>query len=308
MIDFKGRFAEFENANYFSRVDNSHILELYIGLDDKKRKSIELRAEFKYRAIKGTSSIEVNQYKKDKYNIIRFSLCDDEISGLFYTFCDDLIEQTRFIKEKTEGYHSIISRFYQWKKMFITSKNNFLTEPEIMGLIGEILFLRNDLAQRIGLTNALKSWSGQELTHKDFSWENQWFESKTISRGNQLIKISSLEQLESDYDGELVVHVLEKMSLAYNGITLNKLVLETASIFDNLDDKDTFLSKVALQGYEYNDHYDEYVYELSNFIRYTVNQNFPKLIRKELPIAIRKASYEIALTDIRNFEILSTEV
>ena len=53
--------------------------------------------------------------------------------------------------------------------MFVSSKNNFLTEPEIMGLIGEILFLRGNLAERIGLSNALLSWSGQELTHKDFS-------------------------------------------------------------------------------------------------------------------------------------------
>lgn len=38
------RFAAFLRPGYFSRVDNQHPLELYIGLDEKGRKAIELRA------------------------------------------------------------------------------------------------------------------------------------------------------------------------------------------------------------------------------------------------------------------------
>ena len=65
-------------------------MELHIGLDDKGRKAIELRASFTPRKVTGTSAIEVNQYKRADYNTIRFSLCDDDISGLFYKFCDEL--------------------------------------------------------------------------------------------------------------------------------------------------------------------------------------------------------------------------
>lgn len=303
MIDIKELFSKFENANYFSRVDNVHPLELHIGLDEKGRKAIELRSQYTPRKVTGTSAIEVNQYKKTEYNTIRFSLCDEEISGLFYKFCDDLIEQTRLVKEKSEGYTAIISRFFQWKKMFVSSKNYFLTEPEIMGLIGEILVMRGYLAKRIGLMNALESWSGQELTHKDFSFEDTWLESKAISRGAPSVKISSLEQLDSDVDGELVVHSLEKMSTAYNGITLNRLILETRNMFQPGEEQDAFMAKVALQGYEYNNYYDDFVYEISNFKRFTVNDVFPKLTPRDLPTAIRKASYEISLVELGAFEI-----
>jgi hypothetical protein len=303
MIDIRQKFSEFNRPEYFSRIDSVHILELHLGLDEKGRKAIELRYPFTPRKVTGTSAIEVNQYKKAKYNTIRFSLIDEEISGLFYKYCEDLIEQTKDLKEESAGYQAIVNRFFQWKKMFVSSKNNFLTEPEIMGLIGEILFLRGNLAERIGLSNALLSWSGQELTHKDFSYENMWFEAKAISRGAQSVRISSLEQLESDNDGELVVHSLEKMSTAYNGITLNKLVLETRNMFSSNEDKDNFMSKVALQGYEYNNYYDDFVYEISNFKRYSVNGHFPKLTSKSLPVAIRKAMYEISLVEIASFEI-----
>ncbi len=303
MIDIKDFFSQFSNANYFSRVDNVHPLELHIGLDEKGRKAIELRSTFSPRKVTGTSAIEVNQYKKPEYNTIRFSLVDDEVSGLFYKFCEDLIEQTRDVKEKTEGYSAIIIRFYQWKKMFVSSKNNFLTEPEIMGLIGELLYLKGTLAKRIGLSEALRSWSGQELTHKDFSFGDTWVEAKAISRGTQYVKISSLEQLDSDNVGELAVHSLEKMSTAYNGITLNKLVLDTRKLFLLEEEQDDFMSKVALQGYEYNNYYDDFVYEISNIKRYTVNADFPKLTVSDVPAAIRKASYEISLPDIADFEI-----
>ena len=173
-----------------------------------------------------------------------------------------------------------------------------------MGLIGEILYLKGTLAERIGLYNALKSWSGQELTHKDFSFDDTWVEVKTVRSGGQTVKISSLEQLDSEYDGELAVFSLEKMSMAYNGITLNKLVIQTRDMFTTSDERDQFMSRVALQGYEYHDLYDEYVYEISGYKRYQVTEVFPRLTTKDVAPSIKKASYEISLTDLVSFEVV----
>ncbi len=297
------QFDGFKRPGFFSRVDATHILELHIGLDEKGRKAIELRAAFTPVKVTGTSAIDVNQYRKDEYNTIRFSLKDDEMSGLFYKFCDDIIEQTRELKDLRDGYRAVTARFFQWKKMFVLSRNTFLTEPEIMGLIGEILFLKNILSKEIGLSEALKSWSGQELTHKDFSCDNRWYEVKTINRGNPNVRISSLEQLDSEKDGELIVFSMEKMSAAYNGVTLNKLILETRQMFLSREESDDFLAKVALQGYEYNNYYDDFVFEISNVMRYAVGKEFPKLTSANVPEAIAKASYDISLSEIQSFII-----
>ena len=295
------QFYGFKRPGFFSRVDATHILELHIGLDEKGRKAIELRADFTPVKVTGTSAIDVNQYRKDEYNTIRFSLKDDEMSGLFYKFCDDIIEQTRELKDLRDGYRAVTARFFQWKKMFVLSRNTFLTEPEIMGLIGEILFLKNILSKEIGLSEALKSWSGQELTHKDFSCDNRWYEVKAINRGNPNVHISSLEQLDSEKEGELIVFSMEKMSAAYNGITLNKLILETRQMFLSREESDDFLAKVALQGYEYNNYYDDFVFEISNVMRYAVGEGFPKLTSTSVPKAIAKASYDISLSEIQSF-------
>ena len=302
-MDIKEKFAAFNRPEYFSRIDNTHILDLHIGLDESGRKAIELRSFFRPVKVTGTSAIDVSQYTKPEYNTIRFSLKDDEMSGLFYKFCEDIIEQTKDLHDEKDGYKTITDRFFQWKKMFVLSKNTFLTEPEIMGLIGEILFLRGDLAAKIGLSEALKSWSGQELTHKDFSCNEIWYEVKTISRGHQTVHISSLEQLDGENEGELIVISLEKMSPAYKGISLNKLVLETRQLFASGDEADSFLAKTALQGYEYNNYYDEFVFEISNITHYRVDRTFPKLTHANVPSAISKADYDIALSDILSYKI-----
>lgn len=302
-MTLKERFDTFTTPDFYSRVDSEHILELYIGLDEKGRRSIELRSAFNPRKVRGTSAIEVNQYENQKYKTIRFSLTDEEISGLFYTFCEDLIEQTRNLPDKTGGYNAIVVRFHQWKKMFISSKKDFLNEPQIMGLIGELLFLKDQLSKRIGFSEALKSWSGQELTHKDFSYGDTWTEVKTIRRSSQSVRISSLEQLDSEYDGELAVYALEKMSPEYKGITLNKLIVEMRNLFPDNDDRDLFMSKVALQGYEYHNYYDDFVYEQIYNKNFRVNSDFPRLTPDKVPEAVTKSIYDIDLNSIAEFEI-----
>lgn len=52
MIDLKKRFNNFTLPNFYSRVSTDHVLELYIGLDEKGRKSIELRSSFTPRRVK----------------------------------------------------------------------------------------------------------------------------------------------------------------------------------------------------------------------------------------------------------------
>ena len=303
MHDIQERFSNLDKPSYYVKADINHVLDWYIGLDEQGFKSIKLRAKFTVKSVKGTSSIIVKQYKHDDYNTLVFSLADDEISGLFYKFCDDLIELSRKIEEPILGYQIVTNRYIQWKKMFLNAKSEFLSEIEIMGLIGEILFLRDSLFEEYGQHQALASWSGQELTHKDFSNQDTWYEVKAISRGKQSVKISSIEQLESDKIGKLIVYTLEKMSSVYNGIRLNKLIYDVYESLSNEEDKGDFISKVSLQGFSYNDYYDNYVYELCDCTQFLVELDFPRITRDKISSAIVKAQYELSLLEINNYKI-----
>jgi len=303
-MDIKDKFSKFTTPNYYSRVDSQHILELHIGLDEKGRKAIKLRSVFTPRTIKGTSAIEVKQFKNDKYMTIIFSLCDEEISGLFNKFCDDLIESTRSLKDPASGYHAIINRFFLWKKMFVESKKKLLTEPEIMGLIGELCFLKDNLFEIYGQSKALSGWSGPELTHKDFSYNNIWYEVKAVQKKSLSIHISSIEQLDSEIDGVLAIVPMEKMSPAFNGCCLNRLAKDIMQSFNNEFDRELFMSKLAFHGFVFHDYYDEFVYAIDSCKLFSVSMEFPRLKKEDLNKAIIKANYDISIKDIMQFEIL----
>ena len=86
-------------------------------------------------------------------------------------------------------------------------------------------------------------------------------------------------------------------------MNLNKLILETRNLFASEEDRNDFMAKVALQGYVYNDYYDDFVYEIRSCNRYCVAVGFPRLTHELLPEEICKASYEILLQKIEPYKL-----
>lgn len=300
MEKIKERFLDIEGKNVFSRINPSHIIDLYVGHDEQGRYAIKYRGNFKPESgIKSVAGIAVNQFKNEDFNTLQFSLMYNDNKELFFTFCEDIIVTTRSIADNRNAYKTILDRYYSWKKMFSTPKK-LLSESEIMGLIGELLFLRDYLFEKYGKGEALRSWSGQELTHKDFSYNDIWYEVKAIHSGRDSVKISSLEQLQSINNGELIVFSLEKMSVSSDGIKINRLALEILNSLELDAQKDFFLSAVMNQGFTFDEIYDEFVYEFVSMSRYLVNSDFPMLTRNDVNEAIIKAQYDLSLAILNN--------
>ena len=299
----KEKFINTPNPGLFSRIDSSHPLDLYAGIDDNGRYALKLRGAFRpYAKVKQVSHIEVAQFTNDGFNTLMFSLLEPALLDLFVVFCDDIISNTINIAAGSDGYKVIIDRFYLWRKMFSSHKAP-LTESEIMGLIGEISFLKDYLFEKYGKTGALEGWSGQEMTHKDFSYNDGWYEIKTINDNRCSVGISSLEQLYSKVDGELVIYKLEKMSPAYKGVSINAL---TKNVLDSLEsdaDKDIFFSRLKNSGFTFDSSYNDYVYDIISVKRYMVNSGFPKLTRENIIPAVVKINYELDIALLALFEI-----
>ncbi|MCH5179814.1 MAG: PD-(D/E)XK motif protein [Erysipelotrichales bacterium] len=281
------------NSQYF-RVSATHPLELYIGKNEKGFLTLRFNGDFTPVKVLGTAVIEIKQVKAKEYNSILFSLVSNDNTSLFYHFCEDIITQTEAY-EGQDGYTEIVNRFSQWKKMF-SGDSKILSESEVLGLIGELLFLQRHSFSIYGITKGLNGWSGPEPTHKDFSYEHEWFEIKSINTHKSSVSISSLEQLDSDIDGHLIIYTFEKMSPSFSGITLNSLVADIAKMLQYETDRDIFLSKLKQAGYSYNDIYDNYVYNFIKVNSYLVDREFPRIKASDLPKGIVKVEYEILLS------------
>lgn len=295
---------DFPSRHFIRFGDNRHI-SLYIGRDDDARYSFDFRGKYQPVKISSSDVIAVEQYKEGELLTLRFSLENNDLLEYFCTFCQDLLESVRVTNDDESAYHTLRSRYYSWRQLF-RPDNARMTESEMMGLIGELLFLRDYMIQEKGIDVALDSWMGPEKTHKDFSDQKDWFEIKTISFGKESVRISSIEQLDSDVDGTLVVYELEKMSPSYEGIKLNQLVNNIMALLTNSSQRETFMAKLQLFNFDFSTEYDAVVFVLRNRDMYKVDtESFPRLHRIMLPTAISRVQYELLLSEIEPFKLNS---
>lgn len=296
-------FREDFPSRHFIRFGDNRHLSLYIGRDDDARYSFDFRGEYKPVRISGSDVIAVEQYKEGDLLTLRFSLEDNELLEYFCTFCQDLLDSVKVINDDEAAYHTLRSRYYSWKQLFRPDSAR-LTETEIMGLIGELLFLKDHMIPERGVDVALSSWMGPEKTHKDFSDQQDWFEVKTINFGKECVRISSIEQLDSDINGTLVVYELERMSPSFEGIRLNQLVNSIIALLKNAAQRETFMAKLQLYGFDFSNENDNLVFAVRNQHMYNVDtKNFPRLHRSLLPDAITRAQYDLSLAEIEPFKI-----
>lgn len=296
------KFLEGFKESYFVRVGTKDH-NLFIGKDEKNRFCFEYRGSFIPVRLYCSSPLVISQYKGDNnIYILRFSLEQDDLISCFSAFCEDLIGSVANVSDENIVYKTLSARYQAWRKLF-KPNGETLRETEIMGLIGELTFLRNYAIPHWGIDTALTSWTGPEKTHKDFSNNKAWFEIKTINVGKETVHISSIEQLDSDTDGILYVYFLERLSPTYNGITLNSIITELYSGF-NLLQKDMLLNKLELFKYDFNQSYDSYVYAVRDECAYIVKNGFPRIIRENVPNPISKVQYDVIISEILTFKTL----
>ncbi|MBO7054309.1 MAG: PD-(D/E)XK motif protein [Bacteroidales bacterium] len=296
-------FLSIPSIGQYKRVSATHPLDLYIGKDNNGRYSFEYKGTFEpNKKVRSTDIIDVGHYRINSDTSIVLSLKDEKSLARFCSFCDDICEQTKSLpKGAKQGYVLVCNVYFAWQKMFKTQNEKF-SEEKIKGLMGELLFLRDVMIPMYGVDDSILSWSGPEKMKKDFSIGNTWYEIKTIDAGKPSVGISSIEQLESTTDGELVVFQLEKMSAQSQGITLNSLIDDIQKQILSVQIKDVFFSKLEKLGYHYNVLYDDYVYNQNKMVEYIVDASFPRMKKNVLPSAIIKASYELDLNELESYK------
>ena len=297
------RFDESSVSGFYRYYDASHPLKFFVGIDEQNRKTVVLINPSMPEKVKKTSAIDVEIVKtNDNQYRLSFHLNDNSMEGIFFKFCDDLVESTRVVSDESIGMTLVCKRYNLWKRLFYKLNKPILTESQQMGLIGELLFLRDDMLKVHSSHDAISSWSGCDKTHKDFSIGDEWYEIKSSQTNKLTIKISSLEQLDSDKPGILVIYEFEKMSEEYNGITLNTVINDVLSIIDE-EDEEFLLDKLKSAGYEVSEEYDKCCFRNVSKHYYNVNEKFPKISLKDLPSSIVELKYEILKKDLASFLI-----
>lgn len=301
-MNLEEKFKKGKASCTYQRIDPKYATDIFVGYNPDGQMSFVITEAGKVEKVVSSKLIKVQLKRHDSKYELSFDLLDEGYAQMFLVFCRDLIA-TCERAGKTQAISRSIKRWKYWKEMFGKQSSRLLSKQEGQGLIGELYTLKSYMIPRYGYQNALMAWRGPLLGHKDFEIDNTWYEIKTINNGVDKIHISSLEQLESDIDGHLIIVKVEETSeVNSRAINLNKLVSDIWEMLDDLETAEIFRSRLDNLGYRYEPDYDNYNYLICGRDMYAVTESFPILRRRDLNNAIGNVQYTILLPGITDYK------
>ena len=301
-MDIQKKFEAGRQNHTYQRIDANYVVNIFLGYNEKGNMSMIITENGVEAKVKPSKFIEVSlKRREDKKLALAFDLLDEAYNSLFLIFCKDIIT----VCEKA-GVDMAISnalmRWKYWRELFGRQSSHLLDSQEIKGLIGELIILKDRFIPKYAVAKSIESWMGPLLGHKDFEISDTWYEVKTIPENATQVTISSLEQLEADNDGHLIIVRLEDSNaVTDNTITLNTLVTSIVNLIDDPEIIDLFRGKLDNMGYCPDLEYDKYNFILKSVCQYKIIPTFPRLRRKNTDPNIANVKYSILLNGIRDF-------
>jgi hypothetical protein len=301
---------QWDSINYYSggflRIDTEHPLEWYIGYLSTNQKALLLISDADIGAVDSSKSMAVKRGRRetDSRWTLTFELLRDEQQGVFMNLCSDIIEYSRTAANSKDALDLVIKRYKQWNRLLEYQRKGLLDESARKGLIGELIFLQKQITGGMNVLAAIQGWSGPDGGDQDFVYLDGWHEVKTIGVSATIVGISSLEQLDSFDDGELIIMRVDKCAPDKSrAFSLNDIV---RTVYDLLkDDPDAvplFETKLSRYGYIDLPEYAEQQYFFSGSQTYRVDSTFPKLTRNNVPVQAVSAQYSLSVAGLKDWE------
>jgi hypothetical protein len=296
------------------RIDHSHPLDLfwardylghYLFLYDFPKEYLVPNNSLP--DIKGIQIYSVISGDNSSINRIIISLKEQSNWELFLSLCQDLIQTTRLAQDTSSAIQILLRRLKRWQEFLKRDRPDILSEEEIKGLLGELLFIRRYLVPVFGGTQSIIFWQGPEGYPQDFSIENYAIEIKChSSNSSPVIRISSADQLCPSLSTlYLMVFTLGKTSSDNpQAINLPILVKDFKNILEmtSPNSMERFTDLLNMIGYVDSDRYLEYSYLVTDSKMYDVRQGFPRICPNDISSDIVHLSYSINLSAYQSFE------
>jgi len=290
----------------FRRVDDTHPLDLYAGIDHQGKRVLLLVTKDAPPGLPPPGIVEVacNQRGDAEWAII-VQLARPDFDELFGRLCQDLIDSTRGAPA-VQGGDVLLRRLGRWRRLLEVGHRRTLSEAELRGLIGELWFLQTVALPRAGPDAAVKGWLGPLAAPHDFLLDAALVEIKTCVPGSDEVIIASLQQL--DAGGDLlylgVVLLAPATRTTPDAFTTAELVTGIRQGIETSQGASTeFELRLAETGYADGEEYTRSWYHVSGLRYYHVRDNFPRLVPTGVPDGIREVTYTVDLRSCARFEV-----
>lgn len=282
-------------------VDSTHPLRMFLNVNENAEKEILIPVKEREKRFKQTIAIGIANYdtSSGKYFAIRLLL--PELETEFVCLCFDLIESSRNCTTENAARKVVFDTLKKWYSLLADSRREILPEREIRGLFGELQYMVDELGRGVEDQTLVDGWTIHKDASRDFIFESSWSEIKTIEPTKDYVTISSIEQLDHDCDGRLIVYRAEKTELmGMGGESLNDKVEEVRNKL-GFQAELMFNQKLLAKGYAYNSLYDDILLVCKGKEVYIVDESFPRISKDMIHDSIVRATYDIRLNSINNW-------
>lgn len=255
----------------------------------------------------------------------------ENLSGLDVTIVDIGNGESRLICRLTSQEADLLEKFatvakdiafncsgFQGQQLFLKTQErikswaNFLRpsrtglkHSEFVGFLGELYALAEHLMPVLPAADSVRAWIGPEGKKQDFTFNDFAIEVKTTLSGDQqAIRISSLDQLDKVTENLYLMRIIASPAAADSGFSLAELYGKCAeAVAHDVLQEGLFLQKASgLYGRASESQLLDR-YAIANVSLFEVTESFPKLTRGNVDLAIRDASYDIAVAALSGHEI-----
>lgn len=285
------------------RADPDHPLDFYRARDELGRYMLILKCEQLPELGRLPTMAGLNiaiQPQVDRPHELCVELRDTEQLSIFRALAADILHSTIDVVrgDALSGGRRLISRVERWQELLKRRRDQTLSREAIIGLAGELLFLRDRVLPRYHPNEALISWRGCFRDEQDFAIGPWIVEIKSqLSTADQYLKISSEAQLDTSSGPIVLCHqtIASSPSDEPDARTLNQLVAEIRKVILQSGPAaiDLFEAGLIAAGYETRSEYDEESWLPVQFRTFEITESFPRLIPSNIPAGVQAVSYRI---------------
>lgn len=285
-----------EGLNSYLYYDYSKQLHFIIKADDiisENRKGIKVK----------NTDLDIIDF--GKHSFVDLICTHEDFQNEFIQIIEQIIEHYNQNKNLSKAIKITINKWYYF---FEKDTNIDLSEFEVKGIVGELLFIKNFISI-IGNNAIINGWKGPESGLRDFNFKLFDVEVKTSSKEvGHVHTINGQIQLESEIIPLFIYSISLKKSESENSLNLKRLIdyvsLEIGDdsfllndFFEKLEKLNVLVSKV--------DTYNSYSYELKNILTIKITRdNLHNFLINNQNTRISNLKYDYDFNGLENNEII----
>lgn len=296
------------------RADPEHPHDFFRGKDSLGNYFFQYTGEFVHdtsHPLPKFSGIHVSVEKiGERLSQLTIHLNDTSQNDIFRALCANLMSASAEIPEKKHQLvvEVIINHLERWHNLLRRTRDKLLSKSEQIGLMGELLILKDKFIPKLNAVDAISSWRGPSDDEQDYLYGNWLIEVKTqMSSSDRKLIISSKDQLDTTSGDIIVCHQTlgQSSENSPDSFTLTGLVKQIDQILSDLDlfALDLFHANLINVGYIERDEYDREYLLLNTRTFFEVGEGFPRIVASDLAEGIDNVHYSISINSCSSFEI-----